>query len=229
MGVFGNYVAFRWGFAEAQEKEREEFEKKYLKKDSSVAERVGLPTSGVFAEAVLGRGEAAEEIDENRFGKWVDNQPPILPPGIADLTSRDRAKGADFRAQDFAPSLAQLRSERLAEISYIDRVLGQVGKGDMFRNMGGLAEAVGLAEKLSAISGEGATAAGNRAVDLQKKMLDTIVEVLNSDVSKAAVAEFMLPGAGSALLGGGKGGKSVRNKSPETDEDPYKLTEFKVD
>jgi hypothetical protein len=76
VGVFGNYVAFRWGFAEAQEKEREEFEKKYLKKDSSVAERVGLPTSGVFAEAVLGRGEAAEEIDENRFGKWVDNQPP---------------------------------------------------------------------------------------------------------------------------------------------------------
>ncbi|MGA9352314.1 MAG: hypothetical protein WBV46_01400, partial [Terriglobales bacterium] len=36
VGVFGNYVAFRWGFAEAQEKEREEFEKKYLKKDSSV-------------------------------------------------------------------------------------------------------------------------------------------------------------------------------------------------
>ena len=76
----------------------------------------------------------------------------------------------------------------------------------MFRNMGGLAEAVGLAEKLAS-SGEGATAAGNRAVDLQKKMLDTIVEVLNSDVSKAAVAEFMLPGAGSALLGARTSGR----------------------
>ena len=43
VGVFGNYVAFRRGFAEAQENESKEFEDKYLKKDRSVAEGSGFP------------------------------------------------------------------------------------------------------------------------------------------------------------------------------------------
>lgn len=205
VGVFGNYVAFRWGFPNTREGQdaRDRFEKEYLKIHGSDQTRVvGLPTSGVFSEAVLGQGLAAEQIDE-RFGKWGDeaNRIPILPPKIADLQSRDRAKGMDLKGSDFASSLAQLRSEKLAEISYIDKALGQVGKGDMFRDMGGLAQAVSLADKLASLSAEGATKAGDRAVQLQSKVLDTFEKVIESDVGQAAVAEFILPGAGPTLLG----------------------------
>lgn len=161
---------------------------------------------------MLGQGLAAEQIDE-RFGKWGDkeNMIPILPPKIADLQSRDRAKGMDLKGQDFAASLAQLRAEKLSDLSYIDKVLGQVGKGDMFRDMGGLAQAVTLAEKLAGLSAEGATKAGDRAVQLQSKVLDTFEKVIESDVGQAAVAEFMLPGAGPALLGA----KDRKSSQPE--------------
>lgn len=215
VGVFGNYLAFRWGFANSDEGQaaRESFEKKYLKTENNGQVRiVGLPTSGVFSEAVLGQGLAAEQMDD-RFGKWGDkeNMIPILPPKIADLQSRDRAKGMDLKGQDFAASLAQLRAEKLSDLSYIDKVLGQVGKGDMFRDMGGLAQAVTLAEKLAGLSAEGATKAGDRAVQLQSKVLDTFEKVIESDVGQAAVAEFMLPGAGPALLGA----KEKKGQPPE--------------
>ena len=220
VGVFGNYLALRWGFARSPEGDaaRKKFEEGYIKPKESKGEAsttVGLPTSGVFAEAVLGQGLAAEQIDA-RFGKWrdKDNMIPILPPKIAELTSRDRHREMDLKAQDFASSLAELRAEKLSDASYIDKVLGQVSKGDMFRDMGGLAQAVTLADKLAALSAEGATKAGDRAVELQKKMLDTFEKVLDSEAGKAAVAEFMLPGSGAALLGAKSGGgKSAPEKA----------------
>jgi hypothetical protein len=212
VGVFGNYLAFRWGFANSEEgaKARAEFEKKYIKLNPAGEKHtVGLPTSGVFAEAILGQGLAAEQIDD-RFGKWGENMIPILPPKIADVASRDRAKGMDLKSQDFTASLAQLRAEKLADASHINDILGQLGKGDMFRDMGGLAQAAGLAEKLASLSSEGATKAGDRAVQLQSKVLDTFEKVIESDVGEAAVAEFMLPGSGAALLSGRENGSTPK-------------------
>ena len=77
--------------------------------------------------------------------------------------------------------------------------------------MSGRAEGAGLATKLADIARAGATEAGTRAtevhkqfVDLQGKILDTFTKVLDSDVGKAAAAEFMLPGAGAVVLGATK-------------------------
>lgn len=219
VGVFGNYLAFRWGFPGTPEgrASRETFEKTYVEPARKEVKRtLGLPTSGVFAEGVLGHGIAAEPLNE-QFPKWgePDNQIPILPPKIADLQSRDRAQGMDLKAQDFASSLAQLRAEKLSDASYLEKILGQIGKGDMFRDMGGLAQAVSLAEKLGSLSSEAATKAGDRAVELQKKVLDTFEKVIESEVGQAAVAEFMLPGSGATLLGAKKGDGT---SAPKTDK-----------
>jgi hypothetical protein len=204
IGVFGNYLAFRWGFGRSPEGDeaKKKFEAAYIKESAvpPVRNMVAVPTSGVFAEAVLGRAEAAEEIDKARYGEWKENQPPILPTEIAPLASRDRAKGLDMTTHDFTAALAALRSTPIADASHLAGILGQIGKGEMFRNMGGLEQAIALAKETATLSAAGATKAGDRAVEMQKKILDTFVEVLNSDVGKAAVAEFMLPGAGPALL-----------------------------
>ena len=53
VGLFGNYLAFRWGFARSEDgkKERTDFEKKYLKQDNAappVKAEIALPTSGVL-------------------------------------------------------------------------------------------------------------------------------------------------------------------------------------
>ena len=174
----------------------------------------------MFAEAVLGRGVAAELKAEDHFGRWEDAKIPILPTNIKPVASRDRAKGMDLSAADFAASLAELRAGKLDDISHIDKILDKVSKGDTFRDMGGLAQAISLADKLAAISGEGATGAGERAVQLQSKMLDTFVDVLNSDVGKAAVAEFMLPGSGAVLLGNGSGKRQGAKSEPGDHETP---------
>ena len=223
VGVFGNYLAFRWRFSNDEQgaQDRKKFEKQYLSADShEVKDVVGLPTSGIFAEAVLGQGLAAEQVDA-RFGKWKDkdNQIPILPPKIAALQSRDRHHDMDFTAQDFSSSLAQLRAEKLEDISHIDQVLTAVGKSDLFRNMGGLEQALNLATKLGELSAAGAKEAADKATEIQEKILDTFKEVLDSDVGKAAVAEFMAPGSGAAMLGAKKNGGGAK-----TDTAPEKAT-----
>lgn len=216
-GVFGSYLAFRWGFGRDAQKERDDFEKRYVREGSAPENPptfVALPTSGVFAEAVLGRGEAAEEIDERKYGTWAQNQPPILPPDIAALQSRDRAKDVNLNAQQFAAALAQLRATPIGDAPSMADLLGAVTKGDTFRNMGGLEQALALSEKLAAESSAGATRAGDRAAEMQAKMLDTMREtllgVLNSDVGKAALAEFVFPGGGAAMMGLGGGGNGRR-------------------
>lgn len=92
-------------------------------------------------------------------------------------------------------------------------MLSQVGKGDMFRDMGGLAQAVSLADKLAALRAEGATKAGERATELQAKVLDTFKEVIASEVGKAAVAEFMLPGSGATVLSALDGKRKITAES----------------
>jgi hypothetical protein len=223
VGLFGNYLAFRWGFerSAAGSKLRDEFEKAYLKLDDSTAvtDTIALPTSGVFAEAVLGRGEAAEIKDDTRLWRWKEEaEVPILPPRIAEIASRDRAKPVDLRAADLAAPLAALRATDPASLSYLAGILQQAGNGGMFRNMGGLSEAVGLAEKLGALSSSGASDAGKRAQQIQAKLLDTFVDVLNSDVGKAAVSEFMLPGSGAAVLAA-ENHSPARKRGGDDDDD----------
>ncbi len=220
VGVFGNYLAFRWTFEgdEPGRAEREKFEKTYIKpQPEGETKMVGLPTSGIFAEAVLGKSIAAEKNDAD-YPKWGgdDSKIPILPPKIADLQSRDRAKGMDLKSQDFASSLAQLRAEKLADVSHIDKILAQAGNGAMFRDMGGLAQAVTLADKLAALSASSADKANENAVKLQSKVLDTFKDVIESDVGKAAVAEFMLPGSGTVLLGAKEGKSKAKSEEKGT-------------
>ena len=251
VGVFGNYVAFRWGFprSNAGQKARLEFERNYLKQENTTGQTqpgdaaqqqgeaasnnggatasqkekpttVALPTSGVFAEAVLGAGVAAEVKDEFHFGRWGEDVIPILPPEIKAIRSRDRARDMDLSTSDFSDPLVRLRSKDIANLSYIDQILSKVGE---FRDMSGLSETGANLRGLAKMASKGATAAGDRAVQLHSKMLDTFVEVLNSDVFKAAAAECLAPGAGPALLqatGGGSKKKAAAGADKPGDSDP---------
>jgi hypothetical protein len=81
--------------------------------------------------------------------------------------------------------------------------------------MGGLTQALTLAAKLGELSQGSAKDAAEQARKIQEKILDTFKDVLNSDVGKAAVAEYMAPGAGSAMLRKG-GGDTVAKREGET-------------
>jgi hypothetical protein len=205
IGVFGNYLAFRWGFGDDRAA-RDAFEKAHIsdgvvKKEEVVEAEIALPTSGVFAEAVLGRGEAAEKKDNTRLWQWQSEaQIPILPPKIADIASRDRAKGIDLSSAQLAAPLAALRATDMPNISNLGGLLQQVGNGNLFRDMGGLLQTMTLADKLAGLSGAGATEAGKRSQEIHAKFLDTFIEFIESDAGKAAISEAILPGSGVALL-----------------------------
>ncbi|SDW28948.1 hypothetical protein [Marinobacter mobilis] len=239
VGLFGNYLAFRWGFTDTESDDakhparmsRTTFMKTFISPSESAASpdspEIAVPTSGVFAEAVLGRSNAAETIDETKFWRWKEEPIPILPPKINPLNSRDRAKGMDLTPGDFAAAIAQLRSQPVGDISHIGQILGALQKNDMFRNMAGLQEAATLAGQMAQISGDGATAAGQRSAEIYGKILKTFEDVLDSEAGQAMVADFMLPGSGEALqaakgleksVTGGKG--SGNGRDHELDQTP---------
>jgi hypothetical protein len=57
---------------------------------------VPIPTGGVFAEAVLGRSNAAEKLDITRFWNWQDSPIPLQPPEIAPVGTGSRALPEDL-------------------------------------------------------------------------------------------------------------------------------------
>lgn len=124
----------------------------------------------------------------------------------------------DLSTPDFADPLVRLKAKEIADISHVKEIMEHYGE---FRDMSGKEEAAMLVSRLAKISGKGATAAGNRAVGLHSKMLDTFVEVLNSDVFKAVAAEALAPGVGPALLqasGGGGSKKKAKGKTMRIQE-----------
>nr|MDJ0891819.1 hypothetical protein [Gammaproteobacteria bacterium] len=232
VGVFGNYVAFRWGFrddsgnngSEVWQMDRKTFEKKFVApEDNGASENsttVAVPSDGIFAEAVLGRSEAAEEIDDTKFWKWEEHHIPILPPEIKELESRDRSGSMELTTAALDPSLAALRSQTPADISHIAQAITALQNGGMFRNMSGLAELTQQSAALAGHSSAGAKHAAEQAqkihakmVELTEHLVDKGIELAQSEAGQAIIAEAILPGSGIAktfVENIGKGTKSGR-------------------
>lgn len=205
VGVFGNYLAFRWGFAqsEAGQAARKAWALAHLNHadDSGTYQgqevRIGLPGLGVFSEAVLGRGLAAEETNE-RYARWSaeENRIPILPPGIADIKHEERAKATmDLKPSgDFASALATLRAEKITDASYIEKMLGVLGSGSTFRDMSNAAKTGELAAKLADTTAAGAISAATLAEkgweSFQQTFSKAFDTFINSDAGKSAFAKL---------------------------------------
>src|SRR6185436_20952390 len=80
----------RW--AEEQTEWRSWLERRGLDRPAPRSEIIPLPSGGVFAEAVLGRYNAAEKIDLGRFWNWQDSPIPITAPEIAAVQAGSRAQ-----------------------------------------------------------------------------------------------------------------------------------------
>jgi uncharacterized membrane protein YgcG len=129
--------------------------------DASSEHLVPVPTGGVFAEAVLGRSNAAEKLDATRFWNWQDSPIPLQPPEIAAISMDSRAQPADVRPGELgAPVLNIVNPTSLPDPTGIGAILGAVQNGNMFRDMSGLAATIGLAQA----TGANATSAAADAV-----------------------------------------------------------------
>lgn len=159
-----------------------------------------LPSGGVFAEAVLGRYNAAEKLDMTRFWNWQDSPIPITAPEIAPVELTSRGATDDLKpGQLGAPVVSIVNPTALPDPTSMSAVLQAIQNGNMFRDMSGLAATLGLAQAGINAASQGATAAGAQA----GSNAATAAQLL-SDLAKTA-ASVMTLGVGGAL-GGAAGG-----------------------
>jgi hypothetical protein len=132
--------------------------------DVAAEELVSVPTGGVFAEALLGRSNAAELLDATRFWNWQDSPIPLQPPEIAAIQLQSRAQPADVTpGQLGAPVLNIMKPTALPDPAGLAPMLAALQNGNMFRDMSGLAATVGLAQALGQATSTAATDAGKQA------------------------------------------------------------------
>ena len=208
LAVAGNYVVFKLHTAAdpdsaiAEEREWAAWladhgvEVGYSKEDL-----VPLPSGGVFAEAVLGRFNAAEKLDITRFWNWQDSPIPLQAPEIAAIQTGTRATEEDLKAQPFSQPLVNIVSpSALPDPTGMAGILAAIQNGNMFRDMSGLAATIGLArsglEATSAGAGRaGAQAGANLVTAAQKEV----------EMAKTAVAALQaIMGKGGGETGSGK-------------------------
>jgi hypothetical protein len=174
------------------------------------SELVSLPTGGVFAEAVLGRSNAAERLDMTRFWNWQDSPIPITASEIGPLTAGSRADDVDLQAAGFAaPIVSQQAPNALPDPTGLVAAITALQSAQMFRDMSGLAQAAAAAQAAQGVTTDGAISAGQQAADTLKTVMTQNTERLRiaAEVA-AAVAGGPAIAAAGAAGGGGAGGAS---------------------
>jgi hypothetical protein len=182
-------------------------------------EIIPLPSGGVFAEAVLGRYNAAEKIDLQRFWNWQDSPIPLTAPDIAPLQAGSRAQPEDLQPGQLSPPVVNIQAPAaLPDPAGVAAILAAIQNGTMFRDMSGLAQTAALAQAALLASAQGATAAGQQAGQNMKTVVDAQTERMRI---AAQLATAMLgPGAGGRGTGApGRGTVSERGGELNVAED----------
>ena len=179
-----------------------------LDKPAPKSEIIPLPSGGVFAEAVLGRFNAAEKLDLTRFWNWQDSPIPITAPEIAPVQAGSRAQSDDIRpGQLSAPVVTIQNPTSLPDATGVGAILTALQQGNMFRDMSGLAQTAALAQAGVQASAQGATAAGQQAAN-------TLATVMANNTERMRIAAQLLAGTGGLGGGGGGGGAGAGGQQP---------------
>lgn len=158
---------------------------------------IPLPTAGVFAEAVLGRSNAAEKLDITRFWNWQDSPIPLQPTEIAPVATGSRGQAEDLKPGQLGqPVLNIVNPTSLPDPAGLAAALNAVSNGNMFRDMSGLAGTQGLVQ--SGMSGtlQAATEAGQLASENMRTSAQ-------KSVAMAQVAADIIKSVMGAKGGGG--------------------------
>jgi hypothetical protein len=192
----------RW--APEQEAWRKWLSLRGLDRPAPKSEIIPLPSGGVFAEAVLGRFNAAEKMDLTRFWNWQDSPIPITAPEIAPVAAGSRAQSDEIRpGQLSAPVVTIQNPTALPDPTGVAAIIGAIQQGNMFRDMSGLAQTAALAQAGVQASAAGATAAGQQAAN-------TLATVMANNTERMRIAAQLLAGTGG--LGGAGGGPQPPGK-----------------
>ncbi|CCG98746.1 hypothetical protein FAES_0735 [Fibrella aestuarina BUZ 2] len=172
---------------------------------------VSVPTKGVFAEAVMGKCNSCEKIDESRFWRWEESPIPDSPTAINPIsTDTRRADPGSLQAQALPNSLVSIQNVPNApDPTGLAATMGLLGQAGLFKDITGLTGNQQNAMQTLQTTMEAAKAIAQEAakLDVQKTMerrLDRTMNAIDTDKSlspeqKATLKEKAL----NAYMGGG--------------------------
>ena len=171
-------------------------------------EIVPLPSGGVFAEAVIGRFNSAEELDITRFWNWQDSPIPLVASEIAPVQAGSRSQAEDLLpGQLSAPVVNIQQPTALPDPTGIAAVVAALQSGSAFRDMSGLAQTAALAQAAQTASAAGATAVAQQAAQNLETVMSQNTERLRI-AAQVAAAMMGMPVSGAA------GGKPPAGRTP---------------
>lgn len=140
---------------------------------------VFLPTSGVFAEAILGRSNASEKLDVTRFFDWQDSPIPHLAPAIAQLAAGGRAQEQLDGTSPTVPAsvLNIVNPAGFPDPTGLAGILDAIQNGDIFRDQSKAAELTTVLGNLSQLAVRTAEIAGTLAGDARSDALKAANEI----------------------------------------------------
>ncbi|WP_156901356.1 hypothetical protein [Nisaea denitrificans] len=221
VAVFGNYVGFRLPFTDAESEgegksAKELFRKDFLAADDSkIRTKVALPSGGVFAEAVLGEANSAEEIDLGRFWNWSESPIPISPPGISDVSTGSRAAMGEAQPGQLSDPAVQLQG-RAAMPDPTSGLIQALAAGQLFRDMSGLAGGQQAAGDAGRETGRGASDAAGRANEASANFLNYMKTIVESGTKLLSTSNTTVLGGLIKSLGVGTLGSGEKDKRPDT-------------
>jgi hypothetical protein len=101
---------------------------------------VSVPTKGVFAEAVMGKCNSCEKIEEDRFWRWEESPIPDSPTAISPInTDTRRADPGNLQPQALPNPIVNIQNAPNApDPSGLSATLGLLGKSNIFNDITGL-------------------------------------------------------------------------------------------
>lgn len=188
---------------------------------------VPLPSGGVFAEAVLGRSNAAEKLDMTRFWNWQDSPIPDQATPIAPIQSGSRGTAEDVKPGNLSQPLVNIvGATPLPDPQGLNAAITAISNGNMFRDMSGLASIISLAQAgldaTSAGAGRASQQAGANMATIgqfQVEMVKALLPLLG------AAMGIPIPPSGESASISNQGAKI--NQGRKLDEDKGKAREKK--
>jgi hypothetical protein len=109
--------------------------------DAAPPMRISMPTSGVFAEAVMGKCNSCEVIDDTKFWRWEEEPIPDQPTAIGALSTGSRRQAPPSLAPDAFPDpLVRLQAAPKApDPTGLAAAVQALGTANIFRDLTGLA------------------------------------------------------------------------------------------
>jgi hypothetical protein len=173
--------------------------------------RISVPTKGVYAEAIMGKCNCCEEIDETRH--WRFNEVPCgsQPTSIEPVSTASRQSDVgNLQVKDLPSSIISMQNAPSApDPTGLAAAFNLLGKSDVFKDMTGLAGTQANAIKALETTSKSVTDLAGMAADLKKqeamkkdigKTMKTIQEAeANNVISKDQANQLAMSALGSMV------------------------------